>query len=69
VGGPYARGDGPLDADARLSFQKGDASGLGVCSGASGAFTMAAFHVLVQWHGFQPHASGFVPLSIAEFSL
>ena len=33
------------------------------------AFTMAAFHVLVQWHGFQPHASGFVPLSMAEFSL
>jgi hypothetical protein len=33
------------------------------------AFTMALFNVLVQWHGFQPHASGFVPLSIAEFSL
>ena len=33
------------------------------------AFTMAAFNVLVQWHGFQPNASGFVPLSMAEFSL
>ena len=33
------------------------------------AFTMAAFNMLVQWHGLQPHASGFVPLSIAEFSL
>ena len=33
------------------------------------AFTMAAFNVLVRWHGFQPYASGFVPLSIAEFSL
>jgi hypothetical protein len=33
------------------------------------AFPMAAFNVLVQWHGFQPHASGFVPLSIAELSL
>src|SRR2546426_838355 len=33
------------------------------------AFTMAAFNVLVQWPGFQPYASGFVPLSIAEFSL
>ena len=33
------------------------------------ACTMAAFHVLVQWHGFQPNASGFVPLSMAEFSL
>ncbi len=33
------------------------------------AFTMAAFNVLVQWHGFLPNASGFVPLSIAEFSL
>jgi hypothetical protein len=33
------------------------------------AFTMAAFNVLVQWHGLQPYASGFVPLSIAELSL
>jgi hypothetical protein len=33
------------------------------------AFTMAAFNVLVQWQGFQPYASGFVPLSLAEFSL
>ena len=33
------------------------------------AFTMAAFNVLVQWHGFQPYASGFVPLSIAEFGV
>src|SRR5262249_43384947 len=33
------------------------------------AFTMAAFNVLVQWNGFQPTASGFVPLSMAEFSL
>jgi hypothetical protein len=33
------------------------------------AFTMALFNVLVQWHGFQPNASGFVPLSIAEFGL
>ena len=33
------------------------------------AFTMAAFNVLVQWHGFQPYASGFVPLSMTEFSL
>src|SRR5215510_6753288 len=33
------------------------------------AFTMAAFNVLVQWYGLQPNASGFVPLSIAEFSL
>ena len=33
------------------------------------AFTMAAFHVLVQWYGLPPNASGFVPLSIAELSL
>jgi hypothetical protein len=33
------------------------------------AFTMALFNVLVQWHGFLPNLSGFVPLSIAEFSL
>jgi hypothetical protein len=26
-------------------------------------------NVLVQWQGFQPYASGFVPLSMAEFSL
>jgi hypothetical protein len=33
------------------------------------AFTTAAYNVLVQWYGFQPTSSGFVPLSIAEFSL
>jgi hypothetical protein len=33
------------------------------------AFTMAAFHVLVQWYGFRPNASGFVPLSMADFGL
>ena len=33
------------------------------------AFTMAAFNVLVQWHGLRPNAYGFVPLSMAEFSL
>ena len=33
------------------------------------AFTMAAFNVLVQWHGLRLNLSGFVPLSIAEFSL
>ena len=33
------------------------------------AFTMAAFNVLAQWHGLQPNMYGFVPLSIAEFSL
>ena len=33
------------------------------------AFTMAAFNVLVQWYGFIPNASGFAPLSIAEFDL
>src|SRR5262245_32875117 len=32
----YARGNGALDADARLPFEEGDASGLGLFSGASG---------------------------------
>lgn len=32
-------------------------------------FTMALFNILVQWHGFQPDETGFVRLSIAEFSL
>src|SRR6476646_6562561 len=32
----YARGDGALDADTRLPFEEGDASGLGVFSGAPG---------------------------------
>ena len=32
------------------------------------AFTMAACHGLVQWYGFHPHASGFVPLAMAAFS-
>jgi hypothetical protein len=33
------------------------------------AFTMAALNVLVQWYGLQPNAAGFMPLSIAQFSL
>ena len=33
------------------------------------AFTMAAFNLLVQWHGLQPDEEGFIHLSIAEFSL
>ena len=33
------------------------------------AFTMAVFNVLAQWDGLSADASGFVPLSIAEFSL
>jgi len=33
------------------------------------AFTMATFNALVQWYGFQPVASGFVPLSMAELRL
>jgi hypothetical protein len=32
-------------------------------------FTMALFNILVQWHGLQPNDTGFVHLSIAEFSL
>lgn len=33
------------------------------------AYTMALFNILVQWHGLEPDAHGFVHLSIAEFSL
>ncbi len=33
------------------------------------AFTMAAFNLLVQWAGLPADEDGFVPLSIAEFSL
>lgn len=33
------------------------------------AFTMAAFNVLAQWDGLPVQEDGFVPLSIAEFSL
>lgn len=32
-------------------------------------YTMALFNILVQWHGLSPDDNGFVPLSIAEFSL
>ncbi len=31
--------------------------------------TMALFNILVQWHGLPAQEDGFVPLSIAEFSL
>ena len=33
------------------------------------ACTRAAFNVRLQWPGLRPHASGFVPLSIAALSL
>ena len=33
------------------------------------AFAMAAFNLLVQWHGLTPDERGFVHLSIAQFSL
>lgn len=33
------------------------------------AFTMAAFNMLAQWYGLPVNEDGFVPLSIAEFSL
>jgi len=32
-------------------------------------FTIALFNILVQWHGLKPDEHGFVPLSIAQFSL
>jgi len=32
-------------------------------------FMMAAFNILVQWDGLQPNKDGFIPLSIAEFSI
>ncbi len=32
-------------------------------------FTLALFNILVQWWGLQPDENGFVPLSVAEFSL
>jgi hypothetical protein len=33
------------------------------------AFTMALFNILTQWNGLKPDDTGFVPLTIAEFSL
>jgi len=33
------------------------------------AFTLAAFNILVQWHGLKPDEKGLIHLSIAEFSL
>lgn len=33
------------------------------------SFAVALFNILIQWHGFEPNEEGFIPLSIAEFSL
>jgi hypothetical protein len=33
------------------------------------ALTLAAFNLLVQWHGLKPDATGLIRLSLAEFSL
>ena len=46
------------DADRRLPPQASHAPRVEHCH-ARLAFTMAAFNVLVQWHGLRPNASGF----------
>ena len=69
MAGPSAGRNGALDADALVCHVKKVMHRGWAYFQARLAFTMAAFNVLVQWHGFQPYASGFVPLSIAEFSL
>jgi hypothetical protein len=51
-----------------LSLQEGPAPE-GTCFQARLAFTLAAFNLLVQWHGLKPNEHGFVPLLLAEFSL
>lgn len=33
------------------------------------AFTMVLFNILTQWDGLEPDDTGFVPLTIAQFSL
>lgn len=33
------------------------------------AFTTAIFNMLIRWKDWQPDVGGFVPISIAEFSL
>lgn len=33
------------------------------------AFTMAAFNIMVQWHGFKPDKDGFINLAIAHFRI
>ena len=69
VGGPSARGDGPLHAAARLPCEAGDASGAGpLCRRVSPAPWPPSL-CSSSAKGVQPNASGFVPLSIAEFSL
>jgi hypothetical protein len=68
VAGPPGGGDGALQADRGLPCHAGMPR-VWAYGHARLACTMAAFKVLVQWHGCQPHAAGFVPLSQAEFSL
>ena len=33
------------------------------------AFCLAAFNLLVQWHGLAPDEAGFIHLAMAQFSL
>jgi hypothetical protein len=64
-------------SDTAFHAAEGDPTNLKLCQRGTWedrmlvetVLSMAAFNVLVQWHGFQPTASGFVPLSMAEFSL
>jgi hypothetical protein len=57
------KGRGPAGATAEPS------GGVEAPAFRPGRTSTAAFNILVQWYGLQPNASGFVPLSIAEFSL
>ncbi len=60
----------PVTAYYRINYVR-DTVGITLVPviGTLPAFTMAAFHVLVQWHGLPIDAHGFVPLSVAEFGL
>jgi hypothetical protein len=66
---PHADRNRPVDVDPGEPFQEGHAARGGILRGPRLAFTVALFNLLVQWQGWQPDEDGFVPLSIADFSL
>ena len=67
-GKPPAGGDGARDVDRGMPWQR-VMHRVWTYGHARLAVTIAACKVLVHWHGFQPYASAFVPLSMAAFSL
>ena len=65
---PHGGGDRFIEAHFSVSLQVSDAPSLARLQNQSWV-TMALFNLLIQWDRLSPDVDGFVPLSMAPFSL